>query len=437
MNRSFRLITERILRWTNAVLGLNVRMFAKDAAIVTTGHGVSVLRGIVTGYLVARLFPREAYGSYQFILSIMGMIGIIAIPSLAQSLGRAVARGKDGAILPVLRRQLQICLVGSALLLGSIPFLQYFDRGNLWPLFVMAAVLFPVSQVALTVFHGIVVGKRRFDISLKSNIAWSIAMVIVTLGIIFLHPSASLLFVAVTALPAISYLFLVRGLVPRKGDEAEAAAVMTYGIQLTLAQLPILLSWYVDKLIITAYLGLNQLAIFSVAILIPEQVKTWAKELLPVSFAVQARGDDTFARRKRLIRAVGSSTAVFLLGIAAYVVLAPWIFPLLFPNYPEAVILSQVAALTLITQPSALLSQYIEAQAMLPAIRRTQWISAIIFLLSLVILIPTLGLLGAVLARGTLRLSYALCSLWFLLTMGPLDEPAKAASSLVRPRKRD
>lgn len=320
--------------------------------------------------------------------------------------------------MPVARIQFLLSLVGSAALLIMIPFLPT-ERAALWPLFVLAALLLPVSQTAGSMFLSVTVGKARFGKALYANLIWSTAMVLATLLILFLHPSAALLFCMGTGLPALTYLWFSRPLIQHVSPPPSVRHILRYGIQLTLASLPLTLSWYLDKLLISSLMGLNQLAVFSVAILLPEQIKTWAKELLPVSFAVQARGNDSRERRMRLLRAVGRSTLLFLLGIVGYVLLAPLIFTIFFPNYPEAVFLSQVAALMLITVPSSLFTQYLEAQAMLPALRATRWFAAAVYCLSLIILIPAYGLLGAVLARGMLRIAYSLSALYCLLWIPP------------------
>ncbi len=154
---------------------------------------------------------------------------------------------------------------------------------------------------------------------------------------------------------------------------------------------------------------------FSVALLIPEQVKTWGKELLPVGLVRQARGGDTVDRRRRLLWIVLMLTLLTGLGVAIYVAAAPVIFHLLFPNYPDAVLPTRIAALTLLALPSSLFLQYLEAQGLLHELSISHWISAAVFVLSLLLLVPTLGIVGAVLARGCLRLSYVGCSTWFLM----------------------
>ncbi len=405
---------ESLWRMLARLLGTNVRFLARNMTLVSLSHVIGLFRGLVTGYLVARLFPREMYGQYQFLLSVAGAVTVFGVPGIGNALGRAVARGERGMVLPVAGRQFLIALIGSLLLLGVLFFLPP-QQAHLWPLFVVAAALFPAARVANDVFHALTVGKSRFDTALRATLTWNGAAVVATLVILAVRPSALLLYVTMIAFPLLAYAWFSRPLLDRTDPPASVGPIVRYGAELTLISLPSTLSMYVDKLLISSMLGLNQLAIFTIALLIPDQVKGWMKALLLVSFAVQARGEDTPQRRRRLLRAVGRMMLLFLIAILVYILLAPTLFALLFPNYPEAVLLSQLFSVTLLAIPSTLIGQYMEAQGMLPALRRSQWLSSAVFVLATVTLIPAYGLLGAVGARGILRLSYACCTWYFFL----------------------
>lgn len=412
--------------------GIDAHYFAKNSALVIVGHFVSVLRGIVTGYFVARFFSQEIYGEYQFILSILGMMSLFTFPGLAQSITRAWSRDDAFSLKKITKYQFNVCLVGSIILLGVIPFLQYYDRQELWPLFLAGALLFPLPPIATVHFGGATIGRARFDTILKANILWSTLIIIATLGIIFFHQSALLMLIATMAVSSVVHLVLVhwycRGsLLPQEEEgDKNTKAIIRYGWQLTVSTLPVNLVWYIDKLMISQMFGLNQLAAFSVALLIPEQVKTFAKQLLPVSFSRQAKGDDSRQRRRKLTKAVLAGTAVFAVGIALYIALAPWLMPLLFPNYEadQIVFLTSVAAVTLIVTPGTLFAQYLEAQGMIREIQWSHWTAAALFGVALVVLIPMYGLLGAVLARGIFRFSYLGLSWWFVMT-----SPVRPAST--------
>ena len=407
--------------------GIDAHYFAKNSSLVLLGHGIQILRGIITGYVVARFFQQEIYGQYQFMLTVVGMLTVFGLPGLASSVTRAWARGDSFSRRKLTKWHLLVCLTGSLILLGMIPFLEYYGREELWMLFLVAAVLFPLSPIATVNFGGYTVGKARFDLSLYATIAWSILSIIATLAIVAFRQSAVLMFAASTAIPSIVYLWGSRRLQPpNKNGPDNTRSILRYGWQLTLANTPVDLVWYIDKLLISHFFGLNQLALFSVALLIPEQVKLFVKQLLPVTFARQAAGKDSRERRRKLMKFVLAGTAIFAAGIALYIVLVPFLMPLLFPKYDarELTILTSVAAATLITFPGTLFAQYLEAQRMVWAVRFSNWSAAAVLAVSLFILVPWLGLLGAIIARGLFRAVYLAATWWFVLRAPIQDKPA-------------
>lgn len=422
-NAGVRTVLEKCNQFAKRLIGADISAFSKDAFLVTTSYAVSTLRGIITSYLVARMFPRELYGTYQFMLTVLGIAGLVTLPGLSTAMTRALARGEEQETRAAMRWQLGISLIGSTGLLLCIPFLQMMGKAELWPLFILGSALLPLSQYAGALFATVTRGKGRFDISLKANIAWSVALIALILYIVFIQRSVALLLIGVIGFPAIAYLIFGWKLMPRYTHHASPREILRFAWTLSVSNLPGGLSWYLDKIMISAMFGLNQLAVFSIAVLIPEQMKSWAKELLPVSFAVQAKGDDTIKRRRSLVMVVLRATLAFSVFIAAYVVLAPYIFYWGFPTYynSEAIFLTQMSGLTIILLPTTLLNQYIEAQALVRELRIIQWLSAAVFCISLITLIPMMGLLGAVLARGIVRLTTAICCVYVLWKLPAKD----------------
>ncbi len=398
--------------------GIDAHYFAKNSFFVLLGHVLSILRGIISGYLVARFFEQEMYGQYQFILSVMGMLSIFGLGGLTTSVARAWSRGDAFSLHRITVYQIKFCLLGSLILLGCIPFLEYYGRQEFWPLFVAAALIFPLPSVAMVRFGGYTIGKARFDLSLKVSLIWSLYTIIASLAIIAFHQSALLMLVAGTAITPIVYLWYSRKMIPPKEDgNTNTNAIIRYGWQMTLSTLPTELVWYLDKIFIAHFLGIGQLAVFSVALLIPEQVKFLLKQFIPITFAKQAGKEDSRERRAKLIKAVLCGVVIFTIGIGIYIALCPLIIPWLFPKYDasEVIFLTSISAITLITQPMSLLSQYLEAQGMVKAIWYSNLTAAIAFALSMSFLIPFYGLLGAMIARGVFRLVYSGMSWWYVL----------------------
>lgn len=415
-------ITSAGKRWK-----FDAHYFAKNSFLVLVGQGVGFLRGIVSGYLVARFFDQTVYGEYQFMLSVMGSIAMFGIPGMATPTARAWSKNEPFDLDAITRHQLLVGSIGSLLLLAAIPFLGAYGKADLWPLFVAAAVIFPVPSIAMVRFGSYTVGKPRFDIALRANIAWSIVSIVCTTCIILFRQSALLILVVATLTPPIVYLWMGRKFVPPESNDPEdTKKIIRFAWRLTFASLPADLVWYVDKLMISSFFGLNQLALFSVALIIPEQIKLFTKQFFPVAFSKQASIADNRATREKMFHAVIIGTTVFALGAIAYALVSPLLMPILFPKYDAAQLsfLTSVAAITVITIPASLFAQYLEAQGMIRETRIAQWSAAAIFACSLLTLIPTMGLLGAVLARGIFRVAYVGISGWFVYA-SPIAVPTR------------
>jgi O-antigen/teichoic acid export membrane protein len=400
-------------------LGIDAHYFAKSSAIVTASHGVGVLKGLVTGYLVTRMFPQEMYGQYQFVLTVVGVIGAFGLSSLPSAVGRSIARKEETPLRFTMSRYAAFCALGSAVLLGIAAVMPLLGRTELWPLFVVAALLFVPQSVAVPFFGGIVMGTSRFGVSLRAAVLSSAIVTVGVLVMLFTKPSALLLLAIVTGVPSLVYLWLLTRMLREFPSKKKSWDILRYSWNLTVANIPFSLSWYVDKLLVSAFFGLNQLALLSVALLIPEQVKVWTKELIPITFAKQAGGEDSPERRAKLLKMVGLLTLAFAAGIACYIAVTPWIMPILFPRYDadmtRLVLLTNIAAATLVTAPATLFPQYLEARGMIREIRISNVVTSIAFLVALVTLVPKYGPLGAVIARGVFRLCFVSGPLLFLL----------------------
>jgi len=398
--------------------GIDTHYYAKNGAIVGVGHVVTILRGFVTGYIVARFFDPQVYGQFQFMLSVIGTFGVFALSGMAHSVTRAWARGDAFSLPGVMRPQALSTLVVSALLLGCIPFLGRFGREEFAGMFAAAALLFPLAPLAMVHFGSYTVGKGRFDVGLKVTIISSVLMILITGAIIAFRQSAFLMLVASMTVTPLVQLAFSRGVRPPPEEGTKNTdAIVRYAWQLTFATLPSELIWYLDKLLISYYFGLSELALFSVALLLPEQAKILVKQFFPITFARQAANGDSRARRSHLLRIVLAATGFFGLGIVVYIAVSPWAMPFLFPGYDAGrlVLLTGIAAFTLITVPASLITQYLEAQGMIREVRHSTWIATAAFGVSLVSLVPTFGPLGAVLARGVFRFTNAATAWWYLM----------------------
>lgn len=404
-------------------LHIDAHYFAKNSVIVSLSHAVSILHGIVTGYLVTRLFAPELYGQYQFALTVVSIVMAFNIGSLPSAIARSVV--KEGQAAPLRFTTLSfaaICTTGSLALLAAAFFSAWRGKPEVWPLLLAAALIYVPQMTGQHVFTGITIGQSQFSTAFRRSVLTKILTALSVLVVLTVFPSPLWLLIVMTGIPAAVYaISAVREL--RQFPSTEKSwRVIRYGAHVSLATAPVALAWYVDKLMLSAFFGLETLAQFSVAILIPEQLKTWFKELFPVVFSKQAAAKDSTEHRRKLIRFILSGTALLILPLGLYIVAAPWLMPLLFPLYAAETLVpvTQIAAASLITIPSALLQQYLEAQGMLRGLRITYWTSSIVLVGSLLLLVPAYGAIGAILARTLFRLTSSICG-FFIILLSPVE----------------
>lgn len=397
---------------TGKRFGFDAHYFVKNGALVSAAHGLNVLKGLITGYLVTRMFPQTMYGEYKFILSIIGVIGFIGLPGLPTALATAIARSQKISIASIARWYGAISAVGSITLLCCIGLLPHWGRMDLWPMLLAGALIFSPSAVSTNIFGGIIRGTGEFSRSFFATLISNILVSVAVLAMLFIKPSPLLLLAFTSGIPAVVYLAMLIPYERRFRSTESQRPLIGRAFNLSIATIPVSLSWYIDGLLISALFGLNQLALFSVALLIPEQVKIWTKELTPILFSRQAGGKDDAARRKKMHEAVIIGTIIMGAGILLYVLATPYLIPVLFPQYDasQVIPLTNVAAITLLTAPASLYPQFLEARGLVKGVHWSNWSASIVFVIALFTLIPTFGPMGAVIARGMFRLTYAISS---------------------------
>jgi O-antigen/teichoic acid export membrane protein len=405
----------KILRYFSA----DIRKVTSDSFIVLVSHSFNLLYGFTLSYLSTRIFLPEVYGSYQFVLSILGMLGFLKLNGMTNALARDVNVHDKSPIIFTMRRYALFTSSISLLLILAIPLLLLWDRIELWPMFVVAAIFTPLDATVTTFFSAIITGKSQFKIALYYSLLLKTLQIIGLILIFTFFPSPTLLILLTFLLSIILYGNFLRKNVAQYDDGSAHNRIFSYGVQLSIATIPTIIVWYIDSMMIAALFGMSQLAMFSVALIVPEQFKQIFKELLSVTFSHQSRGKDTIQRRRNLLWYCTIGTIPFIFAIIAYYYAAPYIFEWIFPRYAgaEVLFMSRVAFATLIVMPWNLVPQYLEAQGYVDQVKYINIISSVLFAFCLITLIPLYGLIGAIFSRAILRCIYVFASLWYLCTI--------------------
>jgi O-antigen/teichoic acid export membrane protein len=165
---------------------------------------------------------------------------------------------------------------------------------------------------------------------------------------------------------------------------------------------------YLDRLLIFHYLGAAEVAIYSIAIAPPEQIKGLFKNIsilaLP-KFAQRTKEEI----KKTMVGKIWKSVLILLVVTIVYIILAPLIFKLFFPKYPESIIFSQIFAISLVTISLLIPYSALQAQASKKELYLFNIFYPLFQIIALSIGVYFYGLMGVIIARILTRFfSFAL-----------------------------
>lgn len=404
------------------LLGKAERLARTDLSYLLKGGSWLVLGQIsisVLAFLVsiafARYVPKEAYGTYRFLISIFWSLTAFGLSGIPVTLVRAVARGDASAY----RKSLTLSLIGSVpMALGSIGFTIYYLVQENLQLAIgcgIIALIGPFMQSAY-LYGAFLEGKKAFRQNALSGIVLNLVPTL-ALGAFMFFTDSPLAFLAaylgtsVLTGAAIS-LVVVRAL-GTKTSAIETDDLRSLGLHMSAMNILFTISQQADKLLVFHSLGPVSLAVYSFAVSIPDQLKAVVGNLETLAFP-------KFAQRKveeilpTLGRRLFGFTALVTLLVVAYIVAAPYIFALVFPAYMESVFFSQLYALSLIPVGSVVPVSILQSHAAKRELYIFNTVIPIFQIASLAIGITIFGLMGAIVARIIARVMTLLLSLILL-----------------------
>jgi O-antigen/teichoic acid export membrane protein len=152
----------------------------------------------------------------------------------------------------------------------------------------------------------------------------------------------------------------------------------------------------VDKLLAFHYLGAAPVAILAFAQAIPLQLKGVQKIILSLTLPKFSEESGRITDIRKKIYYMTFLTAIILV---VYIILAPFIYKFIFPNYVESVRISQIFSLSVIFLPTIyLLQSYLNANTKTGALYKNTILSNIVTITCTFLGIYYFGLLGAAVA---------------------------------------
>jgi O-antigen/teichoic acid export membrane protein len=407
---------ERALRATERYTKTDMVYLVRNGGWLTAANiGIAAIAFFLS-VAFAHFVPKDAYGTYRFLLSIFWTLTAFSLTGIPPALIRAVAKGQDSAYGRALRTSI---LWSSPMALIALALAgYYFVNGNLvlgWGA-VAIALVGPFMQGAF-LFGPYLEGKREFRANALAGLVLNLVPAGALLASMFFFrtPLAFLVVYLVANVAtgfAISFFVLRSRSASPVGETGELSSLSKHFSAMNVLST---ISQQIDRLLVYHYLGAVDLAVYTFATAVPDQLKSIFNNASIIALPKFVSRPMAQIRTTLGYRLAGF-TALAALAACVYILLAPYFFRVFFPAYSEAIVYSQLYALALIPVANMIPVTVLEAHAAKRELYIFNIASPVFVIALLVALVSTYGLLGAILARIVSR--FFNLALGYALTLG-------------------
>jgi O-antigen/teichoic acid export membrane protein len=395
--------THNFLRWTEQYTKTDMVYLAKGGFWLTLGQIVSSLSAFLLSLAFANLLPKETYGNYKYILSIVGILTIPTLSGMGTAITQAVARGYEGSLIPALKTKIRWGLLGGLASLILAGYYFYQDNTTLTISFLISAVFLPFMD-SFGIYDALLQGKKLFDISTKYFIISQIIAIASLVTVLFFTQNLFLIiFTYFASWTLMRFIFLKLTLKNFPLNQNQDPSTISYGKHLSLMGIISTIANYLDRLLIFHYLGAAEVAIYSIAIAPPEQIKSFLSILDTLVFPKFSKKNINEIKsgiRDKFIKLVFLGVLI----IGGYILIAPFLYKIFFPKYSESVFYSQLFALSMLNLPFFLFGATLKAKAKIKEQYIVNFIMPLLQIGLMTLFIVWQGILGLIISRIIIRL---------------------------------
>lgn len=384
----------KILRKSENYTKTDMVTLAKESSWLSFGKFTNIISSVLLTYILANFLPQDVFGQYKFVISMFGIIAAFSLTGIGTALTQVVARGYEKTFFEAIKIHLRWSLVMT--LISLVLSIYYFLNNNyvLGISMLLVAIASPIMQT-YTMYSPYLQGKRNFRDDSWYGFWYSIVPAII-LSIVAITSNSFLLIIATYFITYSLISLLINSKVAKtvdKNTQIDYSAI-SYGKHLSLMNVLGGISTHIDKILMFHFLGAVQLAIYTIAIAIPQQLRTFDRLITSIS-ATRLPNLSIEQIKKVLPRKAFIIFLISLLIAIIYVFVAPLFFKILFPEYLDSIFYSQIYVLIMLFSPVILLKQTLTAHMRKKELYLMQTVMPITKILALFLLLPNFGILGA------------------------------------------
>jgi len=392
-----------ILSWSQKYTQVDMVYLASGGFWLALGKIIFGISGFLLVIAFANLLPKETYGTYQYVLSVAGILAIPTLSGMNTAMVRAVAQGYEGSLVPALKTQIRWGVLGGIAGLGVAGY--YFLNNNitLTISFLIVAIFIPLTNPFM-IYQAFWIGKKRFNIQAEYNIIIRILAISALIATLLLTKNLIFIFLVYFASYAFLYFIFFRITVKKipPGQKQDLQSI-SYGKHLSLIDIMGVIASQLDKILLWHFLGAEALAIYFFAIAPVQQVRSLFKSLCLLAlpkFSQYYKKKSKDALFKKIIKLF----PIMIFITVIYIILIPYAYKIFLPQYTESIFYSRLFAITLLFIPQILLITFLTAQKKTKELYIFQFSFCITQIILLLVLLPIYKIWGAIIALAATQI---------------------------------
>lgn len=377
--------------------------FAKSNFWLNLNRGLGVLNGLALSVAFAHFLTKESYGTYAYVLAILGLFSMPMSAGLGAGIAKPVARGHDAVIFDGMRAVLPWSIGGGVGLVLLGLYYLFADNVTLAVSFIIGGIVLPIS-ISNGVAKSFLNSKGNFQMAARFNLWRSPTMTALLIITAYFSHSPFFIILASLAGNTLMGLFLYLGVKKAYGKElsqkTEEKFPRRFAFHSAILSIFGYLSEKMDSIFLWKFAGAAPVAIYTYALAPVRELRSVIETQGVIAAPKFAQKEFSHVRATISLR-IRQLYIIAVPFTILYIVAAPFIFKYLFPQYVEAVGLSQILALSLLSAPRRLLSIAISAHQRIKDSYITSVLPNVIRLILIAILVPLYGINGAAIALLT------------------------------------
>ena len=425
MPRRIRHATVRALRWSEKYTKTDMVYLAAVGLWTNLNYVITTILAFLLSVAFANLLPREAYGTYQYLLSLSALLTAIGLSGMGGAVAQSVARGYEGDLRAGMRAQLLWSIVPTVIGLAGAGYYAFHGNSAIAIGLAIIALLAPATD-AFRVYGAFLGGKREFKrVFIYGNIVNTVYYVAI-FATIFLSKNAIILILVNLAANFAATAFVYRRTVKTQvSNDRTDRETVPFGAHLSVMNAFGTVINQLDSVLVFHFLGPIDLAVYSFATMLPERLGGMFNFIGTAAFPKFANRTLAELRGSILAQTV-RATLASAIGTVAYILAAPLLFRLLFPKYLDAIPYTQLYAVVILLLSANLVSIALQAKRLKAELYVMSFVNPVTLIALQIPLLLMYGITGMLVAR---ILSDALGVLIGLLLLFRAARKSSAADS--------